>query len=76
MYVEIIYHKPELSGYAGARYTFHTDLPLVVGQKVLVPSNDGEPKKALVMAVGIDESKIKGQPWAKNIKSITQLDTE
>lgn len=76
MYVEVLYHKPEMSGYGGARYTFYTELPLAVGQKVLVPSNDGEEKKALVVAVGIDESRIKGQPWAKNIKSITQLDTE
>ena len=74
MYVEIIYHKPELSGYAGQRYTFHTELPLVVGQKVLVPSNDGEPKKALVMAVGIDESEIIGQPWANFIKEIKEID--
>lgn len=76
MYVEVLYHKPEMSGYGGARYTFHTDLPLVVGQKVLVPTDTKELKKALVMAVGIDESKIKGQPWAKRIKSITTLDTE
>ena len=74
MYVEVLYHKPELSGYGGARYTFHTGLPLVVGQKVLVPSNNGELKKALVMAVGIDESEIIGQPWANQIKEIKEID--
>lgn len=76
MYVEVLYHKPEISGYAGSRYTFYTDLPLVENQKVLVPTNTGEMKKALVKAVNIDEAKVIGQPWAEHMKKITQLDLD
>ena len=76
MYVEVLYHKPEACGYAGQRYTFYTELPLTVGQRVLVPTDKGDLKRALVMAIDVDESKIIDQPWAKNIKKITQLDIE
>ena len=73
MFVSVLYHTPEINGYAGKRYTFYTKLPLVEGQKVLVPP-DGQ--KALVREINLDESEIVGQPWAKDIKEITQFDIE
>ena len=71
MFVEVIYYKPEINAYAGQRYTFHTDLPLVEYQKVIVPP---ENKKALVVGIVKDEENVLRQPWANRIKSITQID--
>ena len=76
MFVKVMYHKDDIGGYGGREYTFATKLPLVPYQKVLVPSNEGELKKALVVEVGVDESEIIGQPWAKRIKEIKELDKE
>ena len=74
MYVKVKYYKDDLSGYGGREYTFKTELPLIPYQKVLVPSNDGDPKKALVTEVNLDESEIIGQPWANQIKEIKEID--
>lgn len=73
MFVEVLYHKPEISGYAGSRYTFYTDLPLVEKQRVLVPPDN---KKALVVGIVEDEESVLRQPWADRIKTITQLDLD
>lgn len=75
MYVKVKYRKDDLNGYGGREYTFSTKLPLQPYQKVLVPSNDGEPKKALVTEINMPESEI-DKAWADRIKEITQLDTE
>ena len=74
MYVKVKYHKDDIGGYGGQEYTFATKLPLQPYQKVLVPSNDGEPKKALVTEINLDEAEIVGQPWANRIKEIKELD--
>ena len=74
MYVRVIYHKDDLNAYAGREYTFFTKLPLRPFMKVLVPSTDGEPKKALVTEINLDESEIVGQPWSSRIKEIKELD--
>lgn len=74
MYVKIKYYKEDLAGYGGREYTFDTKLPLIPYQKVLVPSNDGESKKALVTEINLDESEIVGQPWANQIKEIKEID--
>ena len=74
MFVKVMYHKDDIGGYGGREYTFATKLPLQPYQKVLVPSNDGESKKALVTEINLDESEIIGQPWANRIKEIKELD--
>lgn len=74
MFVKVKYYKEDLAGYGGREYTFSTKLPLIPYQKVLVPSNDGEPKKALVTEVNLAESEIIGQPWANYIKEIKEID--
>ena len=76
MYVKVKYHKDDIGGYGGLEYTLFTKLPLKPYQKVLVPSDTGELKKALVVEVGVDESEIIGQPWASNLKEIKELDKE
>ena len=73
MYVKVKYHKEDLKGYGGKEYTFSTNLPLIPYQKVLVPSNDGEMKKAIVVEVNVPESEI-DKAWANRIKEIKELD--
>ena len=73
MYVKVKYHKDDLNGYGGKEYTFLTHLPLIPYQKVLVPSNDGETKKAIVVEVNVPESEI-DKAWANRIKEIKELD--
>lgn len=73
--VRVKYFKDDIKGYAGREYTFRTELPLQPFQKVLVPSNDVELKKALVVEIDVPESEI-DPAWANRIKTITQIDTE
>lgn len=73
MFVKVIYFKTDLNAYGGRDYLFSTELPLIPYQKVLVPSNDGELKKALVVEIDVPESEI-DPAWANRIKEIKQLD--
>lgn len=73
MLVKVKYFKEDLSLYGGYEYTFRTDLPLKMYQKVLVPSMDGENKKALVVAVNVPETEL-DPSWAWKLKDITKLD--
>lgn len=73
MFVKVKYYKDDLSGYGGKAYTFKTELALQPYQKILVPSNDGEPKKALVTEVNVPESEI-DEAWASRIKEIKEMD--
>lgn len=73
MLVKVKYYKEDLAGYGGREYTFDTKLPLIPYQRVLVPSNDGEPKKALVTEVNVPESEI-DEAWASRIKEIKEMD--
>lgn len=73
MYVKVLYHKPFMNGYAGNRYTFYTELPLQENQRVLVPTDDGELKKALVTEINVPESEI-NPSWAWKIKEIKEID--
>lgn len=75
MIVKVLYHKAELSGYGGRAYTFKTNLPLKPMQKVLVPSMDGEKKKALVVEIDVPETEIDPE-WAYRLKEIKEMDTE
>lgn len=75
MYVKCIYFKNDMNAYAGREYTFSTKLPLIPCMKVLVPSNDGELKKALVTEINVPESEI-DKAWADRIKEIKELDKE
>lgn len=73
MYVKCIYFKNDMNAYAGREYTFRTELPLIPYQKVLVPSSDGELKKALVTEINVPESEIQKE-WADRIKEIKEID--
>ena len=73
MYVNVKYRKEELNGYGGKEYLFYTELPLEPYQKVLVPSNDGELKKAIVTEINVPDTEI-DPSWANRIKEIKELD--
>ena len=75
MYVSVVYYDARINGYIGKEYTFKTMLPLKEFQKVLVQTEDGEVKKALVMHVNLPDPP-KDAPWINNIKTITKIDTE
>lgn len=76
MICKVKYFKPQSGGYAGAAYTFRTNLPfLKVGDKVLAPAGNEEPKRAIVVEVNCPESDIKLE-WADRVKWITQFDEE
>ncbi len=76
MICKVKYYKPQSNGYAGAAYTFRTNLPfLKVGDKVLAPAGSEEPKRAIVVEVDLPESAI-DPAWADRVKHITKYDTE
>lgn len=74
MYVSVIYYSEKNNGYCGRGYTYKTELPLKVGDKVLVPvGNDVESKRAMVVDVDLPDSAV-DPAWADKVKSITQYD--
>lgn len=73
MLVSVLYYNDNLKGYSGRKYTYRTELPLAVFQKVIVPVADGSKKKALVTDVDLPESTV-DPAWADKLKNITELD--
>lgn len=74
MYVTVRYYKPQLSGYAGMAYTYHTGLPLKAGDKVIAPTKGGD-NRAIVLDADIPESSI-APHILPLLREITQYDTE
>lgn len=72
MYIKVMYFKDEQGDYGGRPYTYATELPLKVGDKVLAPTVSGD-KKALVTQAGVPEGEIDIR-WADKIKSVTAYD--
>lgn len=75
MICKICYYNPGVDAYKSLRYTYKTDLPLKVGDKVIAPTRNGEKNRALVMEVDLPETIIDEQ-WADRVLSITEFDTE
>lgn len=72
MYIKVMYFKDEQGDYGGRPYTYATELPLKVGDKVLAPTVSGD-KKALVAQTEVPEGEIDIR-WADKIKSVTAYD--
>lgn len=72
MIVSVIYYDDKLKGYGGREYTYRTELPLQVFQKVFAPTIDGV-KKALVVDIDLPESVI-DPAWADRVKEIKEID--
>lgn len=75
MIVKAIYYKPWQKAYGGQAYTFRTNLPLLPGDRVLVPGSEAEEKPAMITEVDLPESVI-DPAWADRVKWITRMDTE
>lgn len=74
MYVKIIYYNERSHGYGGRGYTYRTELPLKIGDKVLVPvGREQEGKRALVIDIDLPDSEI-DPAWADKVKEIAQYD--
>ena len=55
MFVKVRYHKPALGAYAGAEYLYRTELPLVIGDRVIAPTAKEPLTRAIVTAVNAEE---------------------
>ena len=55
MYVGVIYYQPDLQAYGGRPYTYATDLPLKVGDRVIAPTQKVNEQKAVVVAIGLSK---------------------
>ncbi len=74
MNIKVIYYNEKIRGYSGRGYTYRTELPLMEGDKVLVPvGNEQEGKRAMVIETNVPESEI-DPAWADKVKSVTQYD--
>lgn len=74
MYVKVKFFRRSAMGYVGSEYTYETDLPLKVMDKVVVPAGAGGKNRAIVTAVNVPESDI--NPEYFPLKRITEYDEE
>lgn len=57
MYVGVRFFQPDIDAYAGGTYIYETDLPLVYGDKVIVPTQKAAENKAIVVYTQLDKPK-------------------
>ena len=74
MFVKVKFFRRSAMGYVGSAYTYETDLPLKVMDKVVVPAGAGEKNRAIVTAVNVPERDI--NPAYFPLKRITEYDKE
>ena len=67
-----MYYNELTRSYCGKEYTYKTELPLKLFQKVLVPVSGGGKKKALVVDIDLPESVV-DPAWADKLKEITEI---
>ena len=72
MMVSVIYFDEKANAYCGRGYTYKTNLPLKVFQKVICPTYKGD-KKAIVMEVDLPDTAV-DPAWSNKLKEITKLD--
>lgn len=76
MICKVKYWKGELlNGYAGREYTYLSDLPLRVGDKVVAPTAKEPMQKAIVVATNLPDTVI-DPAWKHALRYITQMDEE
>lgn len=73
MLVNIRYYKPLHRAYAGNTFTYRTNLPLNVGDKVMAPTQGGD-KRAMVAEINVPESRV-DERIMPLLKEITAYDT-
>jgi hypothetical protein len=72
MLVSVIYYDDQSKAYCGRDYTYRTNLPLKVFEKVICPTYKGD-KRALVTDINLPESSV-DPAWADRLREITKLD--
>lgn len=73
MICKVKYFNERAAAYAGREYTYRSELPLQIYDKVLVPVKDSEDKRAIVTAIDLPESAI-DPAWADAVKNIERYD--
>lgn len=73
MLVNIRYYKPLHKAHAGNTFTYRTELPLNVGDKVMAPTKGGD-KRAMVVEINVPESRV-DERIMPLLKEITAYDT-
>lgn len=53
MFVSIMYYKTPANVYAGREYTYETDLPLQIGDKVITPTKNEERQRGIVRKINL-----------------------
>lgn len=71
MIVEVKFYRQKAQAYAGFGYSYDTDLPLNVGDRVLAPAAKGK-NRAIVVAVNVP--RIAVNPNYFPLKKITKYD--
>lgn len=72
MIVEVKFYRMSAMAYVGRGYSYDTELPLKVGDRVIVPAAGGK-NRAIVTAVDVPAENI--NPDYFPLKKITEYDT-
>ena len=74
MIVRVKYYNDNICAYAGAEYTYLSDMELKKLEKVIVPvGENGETKRAIVTATNLPTSVI-SPAWADKLKKVRGYD--
>lgn len=71
MIVEVKYYREKAQAYVGRGYSYDTELPLKIGDRVIVPAAGGK-NRAIVTEVNVPEENI--NPDYFPLKKITEYD--
>lgn len=72
MFVEVKFYREKAQAYVGRGYSYATDLPLKVGDRVIVPAAGGK-NRAIVTAINVPPENIDLNCFP--LKKITGYDT-
>ncbi len=72
MIVEVKFYREKSQAYVGRGYSYGTELPLKVGDRVIVPAAGGK-NRAIVTAINVPAENI--NPDYFPLKQITEYDT-
>lgn len=72
MIVEVKFYREKSQAYVGRGYSYDTEMPLKVGDRVIVPAAGGK-NRAIVTAVNVPAESI--NPDYFPLKQITEYDT-
>lgn len=71
MIVEVKFYREKAHAYVGRGYSYDTELPLKIGDRVIVPAAGGK-NRAIVTAINVPEENI--NPDYFPLKKITEYD--